>query len=171
LAIDDIQECVKGVIGYYREHPDRAIAEDKPATATLMEGLRCRATSSDGVEVFSDMPKGIGGGATAPTPGWLLRAALASCDATVIAMRAAELGVTLTTLEVTVSSTSDNRGLVQIDDAIPAGPLNVRVHVKLGGQDVTKQQLEELVAWTERHSPVGDALSRAVPVEVSVDVV
>lgn len=86
MSIQDIQESVKGAIMYYTENPEQAISEDKPATATLVEGLRCRATNSDGVELFSDMPNGIGGGATAPTPGWLLRAALANCDATMIAM-------------------------------------------------------------------------------------
>ena len=171
MSNQQIQEAVKGVVQYYTENPDKALSEDKPATATIVEGLRCRATNSDEVELFSDMPKGIGGGATAPTPGWLLRAALANCDATMIAMRAAELGITLTTLEVTVGSTSDDRGLLQIDDSIHAGPLNVQILVKLGGKEATKEQLQELVTWTEKHSPVGDAISRAVPLKVSVQVV
>lgn len=171
MSNQQIQEAVKGVIKYYTENPDQALLEDKPATATIVEGLRCRATNSDGVELFSDMPKGIGGGATAPTPGWLLRAALANCDATMIALRAAELGIPLSTLEVTVGSMSDDRGLLQIDDAIHAGPLNVQVHIKLSSQDATQEQLKELVAWTEKHSPVGDALSRAVPLKVSVEFV
>jgi uncharacterized OsmC-like protein len=171
LSIYHIQKSVKGVIQYYSENPDKAISADKPATAKVEGGLRCQARGADGAELVSDMPKGIGGGATAPTPGWFLRAALANCDATMIAMRAAELGITLTTLEVTVGSTSDDRGLLQIDDAIPAGPLNVQVHVKLGGAGVSKEQLQELVVWTERHSPVSDAISRAVPLKVSVEVV
>ncbi len=171
MSNEQIREAVIGVIKYYSENPDKAISEDKPATATVVEGLRCRATNKDGIELFSDMPKGIGGGATAPTPGWLLRAALANCDATMIAMRAAELGISLTTLEVTVGSTSDDRGLLQIDDAIHPGPLNVRVDVKLGSKNATKEQLQGLVTWTERHSPVGDAISRPVPLKVSVEVV
>jgi uncharacterized OsmC-like protein len=171
LSIHHIQKSVKGIIQYYLENPDKAISEDKPATARVEAGLRCRATGPHGAELVSDMPKGIGGGATASTPGWFLRAALANCDATMIALRAAELGITLTTLEVTVSSTSDDRGLLQIDDSIPAGPLKVQAHVKLGGEGVSKEQLQELVAWAERHSPVGNAISRAVPLNVSVEVV
>lgn len=171
MSNQKIQEAVKGVVQYYTANPEKALSQDKPATATVVEGLRCRATDGDGVELFTDMPKGIGGGASAPTPGWLLRAALANCDATMIALRAAELGITLTTLEVTVTSTSDDRGLLQIDDSIHAGPLNAQVHVKLGGKDVTAEQLQELVTWTEKHSPVGDAISRAVPLQVSVEVV
>jgi uncharacterized OsmC-like protein len=171
MSDQKIQEAVKGVIQYYTENPDKALSEDKIATAALVEGLRSRAVNDQGFEMFSDMPKGIGGGATAPTPGWFFRAALANCDVIMIAMRAAELGITLTTLEVTVGSVSDDRGLLQIDDAIHAGPLKVHSHIKIGGKDVTPQQLHDLVAWAEKHSPVGDAISRAVPFEVHVEVV
>jgi uncharacterized OsmC-like protein len=171
MSNQQIREAVQGVIQYYTEYPDQALSEDKPATATLVGGLRFRAASSNGFELYSDMPKGIGGGATAPSAGWLLRAALANCDATMIALRAAELGITSTTLEVTVGSTSDDRGLLPMDDSIHAGPLIVRVHVKLGGRDVTEEQLHELVAWSEKHSPVGDTIGRAVPLEVSVETV
>jgi hypothetical protein len=59
----------------------------------------------------------------------------------------------------------------QVSCQYRAGPLNVQVHVKLGGEGVSQEQLQELVAWTERHSPVGDAISRAVPLKISVEVV
>jgi uncharacterized OsmC-like protein len=171
MSNQQIREAVEGAVKYYTENPGQAQSEDKPATAVLIEGLRCRATHSEGFESFSDMPKGIGGGGTAPTPGWLLRAALANCDATMIALRAAQLGITLTTLEVTVGSTSDDRGLLPMGEGIHAGPLNVRTHIKIGGKDVPKDQLHELVAWAEKHSPVGDAIARAVPLTVSVEAV
>lgn len=58
-----------------------------------------------------------------------------------------------------------------MDDSIPPGPLKVRVQVKIGGQGVAEARLHELVAWTEKHSPVGDAIGRAVPLGVSVEVV
>ena len=44
--------------------------------------------------------------------GWLLRAATASCLATLIAMEAALDGVELSSLEVTVDSQSDDLGIV-----------------------------------------------------------
>jgi hypothetical protein len=39
-------------------------------------------------------------------------------------MRAAELGIPLQRLEVTVDSESDDRGILGMDEAIPAGPLS-----------------------------------------------
>jgi hypothetical protein len=54
------------------------------------------------------------------------------------ALRAAELGIKLSTLEVTVGSTADDRGLVQIDDSIPAGPLKVWTNLRLGKRNVSE---------------------------------
>jgi uncharacterized OsmC-like protein len=116
------------------------------------------------------MPKAIGGQASAPSPGWLLRAALANCDVTLIAMRAAQLGVTLTTLEVTVDSESDDRGLLGMDDSISAGPLTMRTRVRIGAGGVTPDQLREIVEWAEAHSPVGDALRRAVSAQTEIEI-
>ena len=134
MSIEHIQEAVKGVIQYYTENPEKALSEDSVATAVVLNDLRCKATGPNGWEMLSDMVEGIGGGGTAPSPGWLMRAALANCDATMIALRAAELGIELTTLEVSVGSTSDDRGLLQIDDSIHAGPQNVWVAVKIGAK-------------------------------------
>jgi uncharacterized OsmC-like protein len=87
------------------------------------------------------------------------------------ALRAAEVGIELSMLEVTVGSTSDDRGLVQIDDSIPAGPLKVWTNVRISARNVSEATLREIVDWAEKHSPVGDAISRAVPLEVKVEVV
>jgi uncharacterized OsmC-like protein len=114
------------------------------------------------------MVPSVGGTATAPSPGWLLRAAEASCVVTLIAMRAAILGVTLDTLEVTVDSESDDRGLLGIDDDVPAGPLSGRVGVRLTAADVDSDTLEEIARWGVKHCPVCDALERPVPVTTEV---
>jgi hypothetical protein len=124
MTDDHIRRSIENAKQYLSEHPGDARYTDKPATALIEDGLRCRVEGADGALVVTDMPAGIGGGASAPTPGWLARAAQASCDATLIAMRAAELGIPLQRLEVTVDSESDDRGILGMDEAIPAGPLS-----------------------------------------------
>ena len=128
-------------------------------------------TGPTGTTLTTDMVPSVGGAASAPSPGWLLRAAEASCVVTLIAMRAAMLGITLDTLEVTVDSVSDDRGLLGIDDDVPAGPLSGRVAVRLTAADADPATLEEMARWGVRHCPVCDALERAVPVttEISTD--
>jgi uncharacterized OsmC-like protein len=155
---------------HFAAHPQDAVSRDRPAIATLESGLRCKAVGPKGEVLVTDMPKAIGGDGTAPTPGWFLRAALANCDATVIAMRAAQLGIALTQLEVTVGSESDNRGLLGQTDSVPAGPMGVQVTVRIAAEGVPAQVLHDLVRWAEQHSPVGDALRRAIPIEAEVRV-
>lgn len=171
MSTEQIRNSLEGVIQYLREHPEDARSTDKAATAVIEEGLRCRVDGPGGVVIFSDMVSAVGGGGTAPSPGWFARAALASCDATMVALRAAQLGVELSALVVTVDSQSDDRGLLGIDDSIPAGPLSVRVHVRLGAAGVEAERLREIVEWAEAHSPVSDAIRRAVPSKVEVEIV
>src|SRR5262249_58360458 len=97
----------------------------------------------------------MGGNATGPSPGWFFRASLASCCATVIAMRAARLGVNLTTLEVTVESDGDHRGILGLDDRISAGVVALRTTVPDGAANPNAAPLHDPVRWADGHSPVG----------------
>lgn len=170
MSVDRIRESIESAKRYLTEHPEEARSTDRPAVAVLEEGLRCRVEGPEGAVVVTDMPAGVGGEASAPSPGWLRRAAQASCDATVIAMRAAELGIRLKTLEVTVDSESDDRGLLGVDDSVPAGPLSSRMRVRIAAEGVSPEALRELVEWADRHSPVSDAVRRAVPTTVEVEI-
>ena len=163
MAVAQIQQAMEGVARFFTAHPEKALSTDKAAVATIEHALCCKAEGLDGAVLVTDMPKGIGGGGTAPTPGWFLRAALATCDATVIAMRAAQLGIVLSKLEVTVDSVSDDRGILGLGDGIPAGPQSMRIHVLIAADGVDPELLHRIVEWAESHSPVGDAVRRAVP--------
>ncbi|MCC7360324.1 MAG: OsmC family protein [Anaerolineales bacterium] len=166
-----IRDCLQGVMAYYTQNPDKALSSDKEAVAVIEDGLRVRAMGPDGQVLVCDMPKGLGGGATAPTPGWTMRAALANCEAVMIALRAAQLGIELARLEVRVASVSDDRGLLGMDDSKPAGPLNMTISVRIGAQGVPAETLQEIVAWAAKHSPVGEPLTRRIPTEHAVEIV
>jgi uncharacterized OsmC-like protein len=97
-----------------------------------------------------------------------MRAAHAACDATLIAMRAAENGIALSRLEVVVDSQSDDRGLLGMDAAIPSGPLSARVRITVAADGVPRDRLEEMVASARERSPVDDAMCRAIPLSVEV---
>jgi uncharacterized OsmC-like protein len=163
-----VQERLAGIATLFREQPEKARATNPPAQARLEDGLRCHVAGPHGASISTDMPAALGGGATAPNPGWFLRAALASCNATVIAMRAAQRGITLTGLEVTVSSESDTRGMLGLDERISAAMQALRMHVKISAAGVKPEELREIVAWAAAHSPVGctDLSGAAVEVEL-----
>jgi uncharacterized OsmC-like protein len=168
MAADQIRSAIQDASEYLAHHPEEARSTDSAATAALVQGLVVRVTGPDGATITTDMVPSVGGTASAPSPGWLLRAAEASCVVTLIAMRAAMLGITLDTLEVTVDSVSDDRGLLGIDDDVPAGPLSGRVAVRVTAAGVDATTLDDMARWGVRHCPVCDALERSVPLVTDV---
>jgi uncharacterized OsmC-like protein len=161
-----IGDAVARATEYLSAHPDEARYRDAAATARIRSGLRAEVTNPGGEAVATDMPAGIGGAASAPSPGWLMRAAAASCVASLIAIRAASTGVSHGAIEVSVDSQSDDRGILGLEEAVPAGPLSVAVLVSADGID--RQVLGPLVDWALRHCPVTDAIARSDPISVEL---
>lgn len=159
--MEEIRSAIEKASGYLAENPDAATGTDAAATAVMEEGLRCRVEGPKGT-VVTDMSESVGGGASAPTPGWMLRAALAACDATLVAMEAARDGIELSELTVSVESDSDFRGVLGVDGGGHPGPLAVRTRIELGAPDATEDQLRAIVQRAEERSPVHDAIVREV---------
>ncbi len=169
MTTQEIGSKIEAAVGYLTEHPEEARYTDSAAVATLGDSLRCRVTGPNGLSIVTDMSSSVGGLRVHPSPGWLWRAAMASCTATVIGMRAAQLGVEVERLEVTVDSESDDRGILGIDESIPAGPLSIRVHVRIDAPGTDGDQLRELAGWGSGHCPVCEGAKRAVPVTVEIE--
>jgi uncharacterized OsmC-like protein len=163
-----LADAIRGATEYLAAHPEEAKYTDSQAVATFQDGLRVVVRDPSDRTVETDMPTGVGGADTAPSPGWLFRAALAACDATLIAMRAAMLGVELHRIEVSIDSESNDYGILGIDESVPAGPLSVRTRVSLAAKAADRETIRELVDWATAHCPVCDAVKRAVPVSVEI---
>ncbi len=161
-----IGDALAQAIAYLTAHPGEARYTDSPATAVLESGLAVTVNGPNGMSVHTDMPKSVGGGDRSPSPGWLMRAAQASCLATLIAMRAAQQGLEPGRIEVVVDSESDDRGILGIDDAVPAGPLSSRARVRI--ENLPAEQLDAIIRWAEAHCPVQDAVRRAIPCTVEI---
>lgn len=175
MAMEQIAASMERVASTLRRKPQAGLHDDAPATVRWAGGLRTVARSAAGTEVTTDMPAAIGGEDTAPTPGWLLRAALASCAVTRIAMEAAQRGIVLQTLEAHATSRSDLRGLVGVAEPdghpVPAGPLAMALHIRIGAPGVDAQVLRALVEATPGCSPVTCAVEQPLAVGLQVDVV
>src|SRR5262245_1254311 len=94
-VVSQIGDAVARAGAYLTEHPDEARYRDSAAVARLDADLRVDATGPGGELISTDMPRGIGGRASVPSPGWLFRAAAAACVASLIGIRAASQGVDL----------------------------------------------------------------------------
>jgi uncharacterized OsmC-like protein len=147
MATTSVRDAIEKLSKVFAQEPERARSKNPPATATLEGGLKFQVTGPQGERFSTDMPPALGGGGTGPNPGWLLRASLASCTATMIAMRAAQVGVALMSLEVSVTSESDSRGLLGTDDSVSAGLAGLRTQVKIGAEGAAPDQLQEIVRW------------------------
>ena len=168
--MSQIGDAVARASAYLAEHPDEARYRDSVATATLGRNLRVDVTGPGGEKVSTDMPRGIGGEATVPSPGWLFRAATASCVASLIGIRAATLGLDLDPgdVEVRVDSESDDRGILGLDDDIAAGALSMKVVVRISDGSVGHEAREAIARWALDHCPVADSAARPVPIELEV---
>jgi len=164
----DVARAIANARSYLTANPAEARYRDAPATATIEDGLRVRVTGTDGSSLVTDMVTGVGGGGSAPSPGWMFRAAYASCAATLIAMRAAEEGWVLSALDVTVDSESDDRGILGLSPEMPAGPLSVRVSVSASAPGVDAGVFRAAIEAAVARCPVHDAMVRPVPVEIDV---
>jgi uncharacterized OsmC-like protein len=167
--VADIKESIENAVRYLSEHPDQARYTDSFARATLGEALRVDVEGPDGLGITTDMPLGVGGRAEQPSPGWLFRAALASCVATTVGMEAAREGVELRSLEVEVDSESDDRGILGMDESVPAGPLSTRIRIRAAAGGAGHGRLREVVARGADRCPVCDATKRSVDVSLEIE--
>jgi uncharacterized OsmC-like protein len=163
-----IAEAVDRANRYLTEHPDEARYRDSAARAHLEQGLVVDVTGPTGESLRTDMPTGIGGGASAPSPGWFMRAAAASCIASLVAIRAASLGIELRSVDVEVDSESDDRGILGLDLDVPAGALSVKAVVDIDAPDANRGTIEALAAWALDHCPVTDTVRREVAFELEL---
>jgi uncharacterized OsmC-like protein len=157
-----------------RRRPEAGLHDDAPATARWSGGTRVVTEHANGTQVETDMPKEMGGSGDRVSPGWLLRAGMASCTATRIAMAAAAEGIELQALEVLASSRSDTRGLLGMADAdgeaISAGPRDMQLLVRIAAHGVPAQRLQALVEESYRCSPMARAVQDAVPVALHIEI-
>ena len=174
MSMQDLAAALQRVEKVLQRRPDLGLHDDAPAVAHWQSGTRVVSSHANGMQVTSDMPAEVGGSGDQVTPGWLLRAGLAACATTRIAMGAAAEGIELAALEVIASSRSDTRGLLGMADAdgepVCAAPSDVQLLVRISAPGVSSERLSAVVAEGCRCSPVPAAIQNAVPMTVRVEV-
>ena len=160
--------------GVLRRRPEMGLHDDAPAAVRWSDDTRMVVRHPSGLQFETDMPTELGGTGDRVTPGWMMRAGLAACTATVVAMKAAAQGIRLASLEVDVGSRSDTRGLLGMEDAdgrpVDAGSRDVTMHVRLAAPGVAAERLRALGDESCRCSPVLRVLSDGADVALRVDV-
>lgn len=174
MSMDNVAQAWARMASVLERRPGAGLHDDPPATARWQDGTRIVTRHPSGREVVSDMAVELGGSGDQVSPGWLFRAGLAACTATRIAMGAARDGVALSLLEVDAASRSDTRGLFDMADAdgraVPAGPEEVQLAVRIAAPGVAPERLQALVEEGCRCSPIGHVVREALPTELRIEI-
>lgn len=165
--VQRIADALKRLNGALAHRPDFGHHTGSTVT-TLVEGLRC-STEAGGWTIASDLRPGMGGEGSAPTPTVLLSSALGACLAMGYQLRAAEHGIELSSVRVTVETDSELGGMLQCDAAAPPGFTEIRYRVELESPARTSD-IEQIVELADRLSPVLDALTRVNRVQRTVSI-
>ena len=116
---------------------------------------------ADHPEIFASEDKGV-------TPIEYVLVGLASCLTAGVAAVAQNRGIQLRSVESKVEGTMDIRGILGIDSDVRNGYDDVKVTFKIDA-DASKQDIEAIVAQSQKRSAVYDVITN--PVNVTVEVV
>jgi uncharacterized OsmC-like protein len=91
--------------------------------------------------------------------------ALAGCVTTTFVLHAMARGIQIRELSTELKGDIDLQGLLGLDDSVSPGyeRIDIRMHVKA---DCSDQELDDLLAYTQQHSPVCNTVCRPVPVAI-----
>jgi uncharacterized OsmC-like protein len=136
----------------------------------ITNGLTCEIQEGDW-RFMADMPESVGGNSKGPTPGVYGRAALGACLAIGYMMKAAEMDIAISHLEVEVQADYDDGALFgTAEKNIPPGYLEVRYSVKIES-DAPEEKIMCMLNDADAHSPYLDVFSRAQKCSRKVNIV
>jgi uncharacterized OsmC-like protein len=91
--------------------------------------------------------------------------ALAGCVTTTFVLHAMARGIAIRELSTELAGDLDLRGLLGLDDSVPAGYEQIRIRMNVKA-DCSDQELDDLLAYAQQHSPVCNTVCRPVPVVI-----
>ena len=91
--------------------------------------------------------------------------ALAGCVTTTFVLHAAARGIRIDEMSTELEGDIDLHGLLGLDDAVSPGYEQIRIRMRVKA-DCPDQELDDLIAYAQAHSPVCNTVCRPVPVRV-----
>jgi uncharacterized OsmC-like protein len=129
-------------------------------------GVGCEDDSRTADFVFTNgEPPVLLGHNEGANPVEFLLHALAGCVTTTLVLHAAVRGITITSLSTMLEGDIDVQGLLGLDDSLSPGYRQIRIRMEVTA-DCPDEELDELLAYTQAHSPVCNTVCRPVPVTI-----
>jgi uncharacterized OsmC-like protein len=148
-------------IGAIKANPDLARFQFR-ARNTWVGGGENRSKIRD-FEFTNGEPPVLLGNNEGANPVEFLLHALAGCVTTTLVLHAAARGIVIRELSTELDGDLDVRGLLGLDESVPAGYERIRIRMKVAA-DCSEEELDDLLAFTRVHSPVCNTVCRPAPV-------
>jgi uncharacterized OsmC-like protein len=120
--------------------------------------------TSDFVFTNGEPPVLLGNNEGANPVEFLLHA-LAGCVTTTLITHATVRGITIQELSTELEGDLDVRGLLGLDESVSPGYKQIRIKMDVKA-DCSDEELDDLLAYTQQHSPVCNTICRPVPVNI-----
>ena len=162
----DLREMQKPIKERYRADPEasritlpaRASEQDAPTACSVDTG---RAIQQAQAHI------GVGGPGTAACSGDLLLGALAACAQITCQMVASATGVDAKSIEVRVEGDLDLSGTLGVSREAPVGFGAIRLRFEIDAPDADQEEIDSLIAKTERYCTVLQTLRRPPEVQTA----
>lgn len=106
------------------------------------------------------------GGEGIPNPMQYLLASFIACDIDVISMHASLIGLKLEELSIEASAHFNVQSYIGAAEKPGSGYDHIDYVVRIKAAGITKEQIDYLIERCEKSSPVGESLSRAIPLNL-----
>ncbi len=156
----DIEE-LNGNLEELKENPSRCQIAQK-LTAEWVGGYQVRISSGD-----RELYIGGEGGFSAMA---VTQASLLACEIGVITHYATLRGIELEKLTIEGLGEFDIARLMNVADNLGSGFQKINLKIKIKAKNASPEQLKDLVAFCEKVSPVGDTLTRPIPIALEFEV-
>ncbi|TVR80797.1 MAG: OsmC family peroxiredoxin [Rhodospirillales bacterium] len=124
------------------------------------------ASRTTSFEFINGEPPVLLGDNEGANPVEFLLHALAGCVTTTFVLHAMARGITIRELSTELDGDLDVRGLLGLDETVSPGYERIRIKMNVKA-DCSDQEIEDLLAYTQQHSPVCNTVCRPVPVEIT----
>lgn len=129
---------------------------------------RIQTSSGKTFALEADEPPILLGTDLAPNAVQAVLHALASCLTVGFAYSAAARGINVEALELSLEGDLDLHAFLGISEDVRPGYQNIRVNCRVRS-DATRDQIEELLEYVQRVSPVTDIVRNGVPVYITLE--
>ena len=140
---------------------------DGARNKTLVERQTAKGEKGEPFVLVSDEPELLMGGGTAPNSIALVLQALASCLSVSMVYHAAAREMQIDKLTISIDGDIDLHGFLGLSSEVRPGFQDIRVEVDVHSP-APREEIEELLRYAQKVSPVVDSLRNRIPVEISL---